>query len=259
MKYVKTGYKIALFISFIFFDELCYLKAEAENVVCAYQIEPIAKNLQIQAKIAKCRLFSIPTVIALSLSLNHSYFMQKIYDHPVWFLLGSYLFVNYMIDSFVKYREMNQTIQFFLFSQTLSRYLLCIFAVKNTMKRLRVTKGIDFNEQEFMAMVAKNTGYTIAELETFTFQLLNSSIDSFSAVCIGANCTEIEEKIYFALKDQVTLEQMLLVCKNDAMIYQKLLSFYENPEKNYQLIMKNLCTLIHDYFNNLIKKKFFKQ
>lgn len=219
-----------------------------------YNIIPIVKDLKNQKWISQCRLAIIPTILGIALCCNHKNLIQNIQEHPISFLAASYFLSNYLIDTWSKYQQLNQSLQLFLFSQTMSRYMLCLLATKNTMNNLCLTKNTIFDEQDFSNTIIKQTGHSLEELELFTFELLNNSISCMNNACIDINSTNLEEKIYYLFKDQTSLEQMLLICKDDAILYEKLIHFYENPEENYKETLQQLCNLIRSHFNCFIKK-----
>ena len=248
----RSSFRLCLALIFLGQMQLCN---HQEMVPLVYNIVPVVKDLRLQKWISQCRCIIIPVIVAATLYFNKEKVVENIVQHPMPFALISYFLGNCIIDSVSKYRQINQTLDFFLFSQAMSRYMLCMLAIKNTMLRLKVTKGIDFNEQDFDAIIIKNTGYSIAELETFTFELLSSSIHSINNLCIDMNTIDIEEKIYFLFKEQIALEQMLVVCKDDAMIYAELTKFHDHPEEEYEFVIKKFCALVHQHFNYFIQKK----
>lgn len=227
--------------------------AKSENMTFVYNAGLVVKDLRLQAITSKCRLIVIPSLIALTLYCNQKKMFEIIETYPVIFCLLSYFLGNCVIDSVLKYRQIDQTVEFFLFSQTMSRYMLCIFALKNTMKKLDTFKKNSFNEQDFLAKIIEHTGYSMQELEILSTELLRSSIQGIYKLCIDVNAADMEEKFYTVLKEQITLEQMLLLCKNDSAAYCELLKFHENPEQKFDEVMKNLCLLIRKHFNFFMK------
>jgi hypothetical protein len=242
-KRLRYGLSINALVLFSF-----NLFCKDETMPCVYNFDPVVKNLRMQKIVSLSRLLVIPAIVAITLYFNKNKVIENIENHPIPFAFASYFLGNCLIDSISKYSQIDQTLEFFLFSQTMSRYLLCILAIKNSMKRFDAIKVIKFDEQKFFSIVANSTGHTVQELEILTEQLLNSSIHSMDNLCI-------EEKLYCMCKEQITIEQMLLVCKDDTLIYQELVKFYENPEKEYESILVKMCILISQHFNYFIKKK----
>ncbi|MBP6892483.1 hypothetical protein KBB68_02785, partial [Candidatus Babeliales bacterium] len=227
-----------------------------ENIPLVYNIVPVVEELRLQGMISKCRLIVIPIIIVLTLYCNQKKIVQMIEKDPFPFALLAYFLGNCVIDSIAKYRQIDQTLEFFLFAQMMSRYMLCLFAIKNTMKKITFTKSCFFDEQNFLTKVIESTGYSIEELEIFSAELLGSSINSINKLCIDINTTDIEEKMYLVFKEQISLEQILLLCKNDADIYTALMKFHKNPEQEFENILKTLCVLIRGHFNYFMKNRF---
>ena len=242
------------FIGFFLF--VVTAQAESENSSLGYNVVPILKDLQLQAIISKCRLVVIPSIIALTLYCNQKKIVEMIQISPITFALLAYFLGNCVIDSIAKYRQIDQTLEFFLFAQMMIRYMLCIFALKNTMKKLMLIKTGFFNEEDFFKKVAVCIGHSVEDLETFSIELLNSSINSVSKLNIDINAADIEEKMYFLLKEQISLEQILLLCKDDSVVYAELMKFHENPEEEFESVMKTLCFLIRGHFNYFMKNRF---
>lgn len=233
----------------------CKSYDEKPIIPFVYNTIPVVQDLQLQKYISTCRLIMMPTILAISLYFNKLTLAESISKHPLVFLAISYLAGNYLIDSVSKYRQLNQTLQFFIFSQTMSRYMLCLLAVKNTMKHISEKQNLYFNEQEFTDLIIKNTGHSLEELELFTFELLNSSIHAVQNLCIDINTTDMEEKIYYLFKEQMSLEQMLLLCQKYPVLYKELFEFYQTPDQKYHQTLQKLCFLIQTHFNHFIKKK----
>lgn len=253
MEYKKNRLKYHLCFFFVLIGAI--IKSDQGIVPFVYNIVPVIKDLKFQQWISQSRLMVMPAMLSITLYCCKNHLAQYIADYPIPFLAFSFLIGNFLTDSVFKYRQINQAVQFFLFSQAMSRYLLCMIAVKNRMQQVSILKEANFNEQEFLRLIVQSTGHTIEELELFIFELLNSSMNSINHLCVNVNTTDIEEKIYFLFKEKITIEQMLLACKNDEAVYEKLLEFHKDPEQNYENIMQTLCLLVHTQFNYLIKKK----
>lgn len=229
------------------------MHTKSEHIPFIYQTVPILKDLRLQAITSKCRLVIIPSIIAVTLCCNQKKILEMMQARPVTFALLAYFLGNCVIDSIAKYRQIDQTLDYFVFAQTMNRYMLCVFAVKNTMKKLSMTKTGLFNEQDFLTKVMQNTGYSMHELEIFSEELLQSSIYAINRLCMDINTTDLEGKFYTVLKEEVTLEQMLLFCKNDNVVYVELMKFHENPEQKFDEVMTSLCVLIRKHFNFFMK------
>ncbi|MFA5998501.1 MAG: hypothetical protein WC747_00575 [Candidatus Babeliales bacterium] len=214
-----------------------------------YNFSPVVNDLQIQQWLSKSRLIMIPTIVAIALYVKKESIANMIADYPLTFLATSCFACNYLIDTISKYRQINQTLNYFLFSQSMSRYMLCAMAIKNTMKQQCEIKNISFDEDDFFKAIQAETGHSFQELESFTFELINSSLHSISNLCIDMHKTDIEEKIYFLFKDKISIEQMLFLSKNDKKLHSELLKFYNNPEQQYQHITTTLCTLLKKHLN----------
>ncbi|MCX5924511.1 MAG: hypothetical protein NTZ68_03755 [Candidatus Dependentiae bacterium] len=214
-----------------------------------YNFSPVVNDLQLQQWLSKSRLVIIPTIIAIALYVKKESMVDMIADYPLTFLATTCFTCNYLIDTFSKYRQINQTLNCFLFSQSMSRYMLCAMAIRNTMKEQREIKHISFDEHDFFKTIATETGHSFQELESFTFELINSSLHSISSLCIDINKTDIEEKIYFLFKDKISIEQMLLLSKNDKKMHSELLKFYNNPEQQYSHITTTLCALLKKHLS----------
>lgn len=253
MEYTKNRLKYHLL--FFFLCIVTVIKAEKDIIPFVYNVVPVIKDVKFQQWVAQSRLIIMPVMLGITLYCCKNHLMEYVTDYPIPFLAFSFLIGNFLTDSVFKYRQINQAVQFFLFSQAMSRHLLCMIAVKNKMQRISLIKGTNFNEQEYLRFIMEKTGHTIEELELLIFELLNSSMNSINHLCVNVNTTDIEEKIYFLFKEQITIEQMLLVCKNDENIYDQLFEFHNDPEQNYEYIMETLCVLIHAQFNSFMKKK----
>src|SRR3990167_8728374 len=124
MEYKKNQLRISLLISVIFFGGLS-LQAQKDTPPLAYSIVPIVKDLRSQKFISQCRLAIIPAIIAVAWYCNQISLTETIQKSPLLFSATAYFLGNFVIDSMVKYQQINQVLGFFLFSQTMSRYLLC--------------------------------------------------------------------------------------------------------------------------------------
>lgn len=220
-----------------------------------YNVIPTLNDINLQKRLSLYRILIIPTIIAATLYFNKENFIRNITEYPIHFLAISYLIGNYVIDTFSKYRQLNQSLQFFIFSQTMSRYMLCIHAILNTMKQLSIAKNDSFNQQAFLATIIQSTGHSLDDLERFNCELLNSSATSIHNVCIDISPSYLEEKTYILFKEKITIERMIVMSKNDPILYPILVQFYSDPEKEYESIILTLCKAIQSHFNYFMKKK----
>lgn len=256
MKHIKNRLCYGLFINLILaVTNNVFGQQQEQHESHMHYIVPIAKNLRMQKLLSVCRVIVIPAIIAVTLYCNRQGVVESVVKYPLPFALTSYFLGNSIIDSISKYRQIRQALEFFEFSQTMNRYLLCMQAIKNSMKRLYISKNIVFDEQEFFVKVQKYAGHTFEELEIFVQQVLSSSVQSINRLCIDMNISENEEKICFVCKDQITVEQMLLVCKDDVLIYSKLLKFFKYPEQEYESLIQSICILMQQHFEYFVKKK----
>jgi hypothetical protein len=234
---------------------LCAIQiyAKPEDISLIYSAVPVAKDLQWQAKISKYRLIVIPGIVAFTLCCNQKKIFQMIESSPVSFALLAYLLGNFVIDSVTKYQQIDYALNFFLFAQKISHYTLCLFAIKNTMKKMTLHNSESFNEQRFLSLIYENSGYSLEELEVYSIDLLNSSLYVVDKLCIDTNPISFEEKVYILRKEQISLEQILLLCTSDLVIHELLVKFHKNPESEFELVMKKICFLIRKHFNSFMK------
>lgn len=230
------------------------IKTKSTTTPSTYNITPTLHDINLQKKLSQYRILIIPTIIALTLYFNKENLIRNITEYPVHCLAISYLIGNYVIDTFSKYRQLNQSLQFFIFSQTMTRYMLCIHAILNSMKQLYTSKNDSFNEQAFLETITHYTGHSLDDLERFNCELLNSSTDSIHNACINISPPNLEEKTYMLFKEKITIEQMLIISKDDPIFYPILVQFYSDPEKNYESIIITLCKAIQSHFNYFMKK-----
>ncbi len=252
MKYKKNQLSISLsLVGFL----LCAIQAgaQSEHVPLVYAAVPAIKNLQLQIKFSKYRLVLIPSIVAFTICFNQKKALELIESSPIVFAILVYFSGSFTIDSMVKLRQIDQALEFFLFAQKMSRYLHCIFAIKNTMQKMATCKGDIFNEQHFSMLVHEGSGYSLEELEAYSIDLLSSGIYSINKLCVNINLKDVEEKTYLLCKEQISLEQILLLCKSDLIVHELLLKFYENPEQQFEAVMKKMCFLIRGHFNCFMK------
>ncbi|MBP6892609.1 hypothetical protein KBB68_03445, partial [Candidatus Babeliales bacterium] len=92
-----------------------YVQSNQENIPLVYNIVPVVEELRLQGMISKCRLIVIPSIIVLTLYCNQKKIVQMIEKDPFPFVLLAYFLGNCVIDSIAKYRQIDQTLEFFLF------------------------------------------------------------------------------------------------------------------------------------------------
>ena len=210
---------------------------------------PIHKKLQLHDLLSKYR-FSLSSLgIAAVLYCNYSVLIENFKKYPVLYFLMGYFLWNYIVDLTIKNCQLDQTKKIFLLSRAMSRNLLSIFAVRNTMQKLCVEQKKCFNEQNFLNMIVQATGRSIEELESFTLELLKMSIHDMSALQSEMYASDIEEKIYFFCKDCITIKEMIVACKNDEDIYDLLVEFSLDPENYYEQTMYQLCYIFSKKFS----------
>ncbi len=223
-----------------------------ESVSIIYSFSHVIHDLELRQKLSKSRLIILPTIIATTLYLNRHSISHSIADSPVPFLAASCFLCNYLIDTVSRYRKINQTLDFLIFSQTMSHYMLCALTIKNTMNQQKETKHINFSDEDFFRDIATQTGHSLEELEQLTLTLISSGLHSINNLCTDIKTTDLGENIYFLFKEKVSIGQMLVLSKNDKELCQALSKFYTNPEKEYPNMITTLCTLLRKHLRYFI-------
>lgn len=254
MEYKKKRLNLRLsIVSICFIAVLAQAESESVRFVC--DAGSVIQDLKLQATTSKYRLIVIPSIIALTLYAHQKKVFEMIETQPVAFALLAYFLGNCIIDSISKYRQIDQALHFFLFAQKMNRYMLCMFAIKNTMKKLNTFKNECFDEQLFLTTIVNNTQHSLQELENFNDGLMQSSMQAVSKLCLDINVAAMDEKFYRLVKEQISLEQILLLCKNDFNLHQALQAFYQNPENEFESIMKKVCFLFQKHFKIFYENK----
>jgi hypothetical protein len=219
-----------------------------------YRMARIVSDLKAQRWISQSRLLLVPGIFTTALCCSHKKLIEFVQNHPIPFLMLAYLFCNYAIDSFSTYRQIDQALSCFLCSQNMNRYLLSIIAVKNLMQELLAADHQEFDQEHFHDLIAKNTGYTLSGLEKFVSELMQSSVHTINHLCVNIDTAVVEQKMYDLLKERVSIEQMLFVCKNDVMVYPQLCKFCQNPPLEYESTVVKLCGLLHTQLDQMVSK-----
>lgn len=220
-------------------------RTDHQNIIpLIYNLSPVVDDLQLQKNLSECRLFFLPVLLGITSCLHYQNIKSLITDYPISFVMLSLFSGNYFLDTISRYRQIKQTLHFFLFSQAMARYILSTLAVKNHLKKVYEKRHQSFDELYFEELFLQNTGQTIEELEKFTFELINTSITAINNLCIDINTTGIEEKIYFLFKEKITLEQMLMIAQKDKTLYEALITFYNDPNINQEAFLKKIAKLI---------------
>lgn len=213
------------------------------------------EQLSLEKKISFYKLILIPSLIGSLLLYNKKNLLEGIKKNPFVVLVGGCIISNFYIDAAIKYREINDTMQLFQLSKTISRYLLYASAIKNTM--LQVAKRdacCDFKEDVFLKMITNEIPLSFQELELFAFELLHSCIKTIHTLHIKIH-TDIEEQIYLLCKEHIALEDILIFYENDAKIYPLLQKLQENPNQYYKNTALELNTLIKEQFQYMINRQ----
>ncbi len=248
MNYSQRGIKIIFFVFCSFFISC------KENLILNDHVKyssslPIYKKMELHDLLSKYRFTLTSLGVATILYFHGEALFKSVKNNPVPCFLAGYFFWNYMIDVIIKNCQIDQTKKIFLLSRAMSRNLLCIFAVRNTMRKLCVDQNKCFSEQVFLDMIIQATGRSIEELESFTFELLKMSINEMSFLQSEIHPSDIEEKIYLLCKDCITIKEMIVACKNDKDIYSLLIKFSLDPEKFYEKTMYQLCYIFSKKFS----------
>lgn len=219
-----------------------------QNIVpFVYQTGSITHDLMLRRQVSQARIAVTAIVSAAIMCCGYKKIINSITQHPIFLLLLAF-FGNYCIDLASYYQRIDSVLDFFSFSQQMNCYMLCLVAIKNAMPP---SKSI---EQDFLARIQNNAGYTLQELEQFVFIVLHSSIEAVNNLCMDVGTIDIEEKIYELLKEQVTIDQMLLVCQQDEPLRDQLEVFSQNPEKEYAITVDMICLLIKGRLNLFMQK-----
>ena len=243
-----------LFFLFTFYTVLPQAPGDEKDMQApiVYSYSHIISDIKQRQKLSKSRLIAIPAIVCATLLFNKNSIIESAKNSPIPFIAASCFLSNYIIDTFYKYQTINQTLDFFIFSQKMSHYMLCAMILKNTMSKKDEFKNINFKEEEFLTTIALQTGYSFEELEQLTIELLNNSLLSINGLCFDINTTELGEKVYFLFKDKVSMSQMLILSKDDKRLHNALLKFYTNPEKEYQDTLTTICSLLKNHLETVL-------
>jgi len=233
-------------------NDSALLRASAPTM--PYTTIPMIHDLELQQKTSLCRLGLLPAILIVVAYFQSSNIKEMISTHPVPFVAVSYLLGNFFIDTLSKYRKIHDTLQLLLFSQTMNRYMLSALAIKNTMQHLYATKNEQFDEELFFHKLTVHTGYSFAELEKFTSEIIHNCLLFVHDLCLNPYIENINEQIYVLMKNKITMDQILLVSSSDQELYYHLQQFNQNPEKNYEFILEKLGILIKNHLDCFIKK-----
>ncbi|HSW75936.1 MAG TPA: hypothetical protein VLG50_02760 [Candidatus Saccharimonadales bacterium] len=217
-----------------------------------YNYSPVVTTLKLQQSLFASKLIIIPIILSIALCAQKRNIFQMITHYPFTFLALSFFTCNYFIDTICKYQQINQALNFFIFSQNINCYILSIMAIKNTMKHIHEIDQTLFDEDEFFYTIKQNTGHSFHELEIFTFELINSSLHSINNLCLDINKIDMGEKIYLLFKDKISIEHVLLLSKNNQELHADLLQFSNNPHQEYKQLTTKICTLLKRHINSFI-------
>ena len=215
---------------------------EKETASMTYTFAHVIHDLQLKKTLSQTRLLILPSVIGLTLYFNKEHIIRNATESPIPVLAASFFLCNYMIDIYSRYKKINRTVDFFIFAQQISMYMLCIVTIKNTMLDRQKTTYKNFNEEEFYSLISTQTGYSFQHLEQITLALMNSCAQHITTVCSDINTTDLSEQVYLLCKDKITIQQLLILTKNDLCLHKALSTFLSNPEEEYSKLLNFLCS-----------------
>ncbi len=99
-------------------------------VPLAYNISSITNDLKLHSQVSKARIGISAAILIAILCCGYKKIVKSFQDYPILLICVAF-FGNYCIDLFSKYRQIDKVLQFFSFAQAMSRYLLCLRAIKN--------------------------------------------------------------------------------------------------------------------------------
>ncbi len=248
MNYPQQSFKVIFLVFFpliIFSKQELVLNDQAnyDSYVSTY------KKIELYDLLSKYRVSLGSLGILTVLYFNYETLSLNIKNYPIPWFIGFCFFWNYMVDVAIKNCQIDQIKKNFLLFRAMSRNLLCMFAVRNTMQKLCNDQNKCFNEQDFLNMIIQATGRSIEELEKFTFELLKISTHQISSLESQTQTADIEEKVYFLCKNCITIKEMIIACKNDKDTYNLLIKFSLDPQNFYEKTMYQLCYIFSKKFS----------
>jgi len=210
------------------------------------------EELRQRKKLSSCRLIIIPAVIALTSYFNKSSIEASMHESPIAFLAAACFLSNYIIDTYAKYQTLKKTLELFMFSQTISHYILCMLTIKNEMKHQNEMKNTNFNEDDFYTVVIAQTGFSFLDLEKLSQELTSDSLHSINGLCANINTTNLDELLYFFSQEKISPEQLLSLIKDNKKLSGALLTFYQHPEEEYKNTLTMVCSLLKKHLHNIL-------
>ena len=242
---------IIFFLSFINY-KYCNPYKKTYNKLSNYQLLTCAKELNFEKKLSLSKLIIIPSITCYFLLYNKDSVIENIKKNPFFALISSCLLFSFIIDTTIKYKQINNTICLFELSKDMSRYILYAIAIKNTMIKLsRKDSNCIFCEEEFLKIITDKIPLSFNELEQLTSELLHNCLKTIYAMNIKIH-TDLEEKIYLLCKEHVSIEDVLTIYNDDTECFNLLKIFLENPNESYKDVAFKLNSLIKDRFQYMI-------
>lgn len=246
----------------LYFSFLCAITTiesspykKAKPTSHAFQFLTNTSELHFEKKLSLTRLMIVPSLLCATLFLNKDNLAATIKENSFLSLIVTMFLCNFVIDTCIKYRQINHVINIFELSKELSRYMLYAVAIKNTMQELSIKDtNCPFCEEEFFKNITNQIPLSFQELEELIFALLHSSIKTIQSMHIEIH-TDLEERIYLLCKERVTIEEVLSLYDDDIECYPLLKKFLENPTQHYKKTAFTLNSLIKEQFQYMIKYK----
>jgi len=211
------------------------------------------KQLSFEKNISLCKMIFLPSILCTLCYLNSKQFIKNIQENPLLFLVGSCVVFNFIMDTSIKYQQINETICLFHLSKVISRYMLYAIAIKNAM--IQVAKKdtcCRFTEEEFFNIITKDIPLSFKELEQLTFNILHNCVKDIQNLHIKIH-TDTEEQIYLLCKEHITLNDVISLYSADTKLNALLQKLQENPTEYYKDAALELNTLIKKQFQYMIK------
>lgn len=246
--------KMLLIFILCFATDKIYSQHQSAVQHIPHNVLPIISDLKTVKTVSLCRLVLLSALIGVIGSMHKDIIFKGVYHNPFSFLAVSYLLGNYLIDTVAKYKKVNKTLTFLLMSQTINRYLLAAFAVKNNIAQQEKSSLNSFDETQFFEKITRYAGYSLEELEFFTTELIHQSTCAINDLTMDNYQDASNDHMYDLLKEKITVQQIIAASKQDPVLYQALLKYIQNPKEEHESIIETIGLLIKEQMNSFIKK-----
>ncbi|MBP9765386.1 hypothetical protein KBD08_03560 [Candidatus Babeliales bacterium] len=213
-----------------------------------FSCSPLAIDIAEQQQVAHWRIALLTTLMSTVGYVHKDNIVAFIQHHPLWFTLIGYVAGNYLIDTYGQYTKCKNIVCILNASHFINHYMLCIFAIKNSLKN----KSTTFNEQDFLQTFTTATGYDFSIIDKTCSEFLQNSMHIIET--FKPQVYNMHEQMYWTVQDTITIESLMNTVQKNHFLYTTLKKCEENIQEHNQDALKIITSQLAKKLLSIIHK-----